>query len=498
MKRSLIRLCFAASILIALGAVLWLARPGRAAFQPPIPHPLDGRDNCLACHKDGLAGAPKVPSDHIGRTNEMCRGCHQPAAATEPSTTASSASSEAAPVTGNPTQIAHPQAQGGANSCVDCHQGQDKTKQVVADWQSSIHAERKVGCADCHGGDPNASDMAAAMSSSAGFIGKIDREKIPEVCGSCHANVDLMRQYNLPTDQYAQYNESFHGQQLATGDTKVATCFDCHGGHAVRAPNDPRSSVYRLNVPLLCGKCHADEQYMAGYNIPTNQLALYKESVHGIALLQNQDTRAPNCATCHGTHGAAPPGFSEVANVCGGCHSATQDYFLQGKHNSDDTHAPKCVTCHGRYDVQTPSEAMFTGADSRQCGSCHAPGTETSRTVKAIYQQITNANDSLQDAQTTVERARSLGMIVAEEDDLLVNARTKLITARAAQHTIDTATVEKVSNESIQLSTQAKANANNAIEQNTFRRQAMVIAIGVIVVVIGSLVLLRRELATRR
>jgi hypothetical protein len=141
---------------------------------------------------------------------------------------------------------------------------------------------------------------------------------------------------------------------------------------------------------------------------------------------------------------------------------------------------------------------MFTGTDPRQCGSCHAPGTETDRTVKAIYQQITNANDSLQDAQTTVERARSLGMIVAEEDDLLVNARTKLITARAAQHTIDTATVEKVSNESIQLSTQAKANANTAIEQNAFRRQAMVIAIGVIVVVIGSLVLLRRELAAGR
>jgi hypothetical protein len=336
------------------------------------------------------------------------------------------------------------------------------------------------------------------MSISTGFIGAIERAKIPEVCGSCHADVDLMRQYNLPTDQYAKYNESFHGQQLAKGDTKVATCFDCHDEHAVRAPNDPRASIYRLNVPLLCGKCHADEQYMAGYDIPTNQLALYKESVHGIALLQNQDTRAPNCATCHGTHGATPPGFSEVANVCGSCHSATQDYFLQGKHNSEDLRAPKCVTCHGRYDVQTPGEAMFTGTGSRECVSCHAPGTETSRTVNAIYEQITNANVSLQDAQVIVERARALGMIVAVEDDLLVNARTKLITARAAQHTIDVATVEKVSNESIQLSTQAKTNANYAIEQNAFRRQAMVIAVAVILVVIGSLVLLRRELAAGR
>ncbi|MBI2836315.1 MAG: hypothetical protein HYX85_01310 [Chloroflexi bacterium] len=45
---------------------------------PQIPHSLEGRSDCLTCHKDGLAGAPKVPADHAGRTSEMCRACHQP------------------------------------------------------------------------------------------------------------------------------------------------------------------------------------------------------------------------------------------------------------------------------------------------------------------------------------------------------------------------------------------------------------------------------------
>ncbi len=46
---------------------------------PRIPHDLEGRDNCLMCHKDGIGGAPKVPTNHVGRTSETCRSCHQPA-----------------------------------------------------------------------------------------------------------------------------------------------------------------------------------------------------------------------------------------------------------------------------------------------------------------------------------------------------------------------------------------------------------------------------------
>ncbi|MBI2854537.1 MAG: NapC/NirT family cytochrome c [Chloroflexi bacterium] len=43
---------------------------------PNIPHPLDGRSACLACHEAGLMGAPKVPQLHVGRTNDICTACH--------------------------------------------------------------------------------------------------------------------------------------------------------------------------------------------------------------------------------------------------------------------------------------------------------------------------------------------------------------------------------------------------------------------------------------
>jgi hypothetical protein len=54
------------------------ATPTPAAGPPQIPHSLQGRDNCLLCHEQGIGGAPQIPTDHAGRTNETCQACHQP------------------------------------------------------------------------------------------------------------------------------------------------------------------------------------------------------------------------------------------------------------------------------------------------------------------------------------------------------------------------------------------------------------------------------------
>jgi hypothetical protein len=45
---------------------------------PRIPHPLDGRDNCLMCHRTGIGKAPAVLASHAGRAIDQCRTCHQP------------------------------------------------------------------------------------------------------------------------------------------------------------------------------------------------------------------------------------------------------------------------------------------------------------------------------------------------------------------------------------------------------------------------------------
>lgn len=43
---------------------------------PPVPHTLEGRTICLACHETGIGEAVKIPTDHSGRGNDVCISCH--------------------------------------------------------------------------------------------------------------------------------------------------------------------------------------------------------------------------------------------------------------------------------------------------------------------------------------------------------------------------------------------------------------------------------------
>jgi hypothetical protein len=69
------------------------------ASPPSIPHPLEGRSDCLACHKATL------PATHAERPNELCALCHKPAEAAAPTPTLSQTapSGPAATTTSRPT-----------------------------------------------------------------------------------------------------------------------------------------------------------------------------------------------------------------------------------------------------------------------------------------------------------------------------------------------------------------------------------------------------------
>ncbi len=479
---------FPRRIAVVMALVMAAALPPLVALaQPPIPHSLEGREECLACHETGVAGAPQVPSSHTGRPNEVCQACHQPLVA-QPSPVPTSTP----PLV--PTPIQFPQAPG-ENFCLECHRGLGGMHEAITlAWETSIHAQRGVGCADCHGGDPGAADIGESMSLEAGFIGTPAKDEIPALCASCHANVDAMRQYDLPTDQYAKYLESIHGLRLAGGDPNVATCYDCHDGHGTLETNDPSADVYPSNVPGLCASCHADQDLMRPYGVPTNQYELYMHSVHGVALLQEQDLRAPSCATCHGTHGAAPPGFAEVANVCGSCHGATQDYYLRSQHAGGSAGAPKCVTCHGRYDVLEPTRDMFLGTEVRNCGQCHDSGSEAGQVVQALYDRLTSAAASFESAEDAIGRAARIGMITAPQRARLQEARTHLITAEAAQHATQLALVEEQTDQAISISEEVQQTAEGAIRDSVVRRQAMVVAVAAIGLVVAALYVVKRQL----
>ena len=43
---------------------------------PPQPASHTGYSSCLSCHQTGRAGAPMVPSNHAGFTDDKCSSCH--------------------------------------------------------------------------------------------------------------------------------------------------------------------------------------------------------------------------------------------------------------------------------------------------------------------------------------------------------------------------------------------------------------------------------------
>ncbi|MFH1475708.1 MAG: cytochrome c3 family protein [Chloroflexota bacterium] len=422
-----------------------------------------------------------------------------------------------------PSPIPHPR-QGESNQCLECHSVVNERQAAIATaWQEGIHAKGGATCADCHGGDPNSDSMAVSMDPAIGFIGTPSREQTVAICGSCHASPDRMRSSGLPTDQFAKYWTSVHGQRLLeASDSRVAICIDCHGSHGVKKASDPTADVYPFNVPRLCSSCHADPNLMEPYGIPTDQLEVYAKSVHGTALLDNSDIRAPSCSSCHGSHGAKPPRDTEVVDVCGKCHTATQDLYMQSRHAQLDQAAPKCWTCHGTHDVAQPSEALFFHPEppqylcttchdlesrtlrieldrfqdeaDRRCDTCHHLDSDVYAQIEAIAGALSGAKGAFDSADDRIREAAGVGMIVGDASVVLSEAKTSLIRSQAVVHTTKLTLISQTAAEAKTKAEDAEAIARLRLDESFFRRQAMIIVVALVVLIVVALALVRRRI----
>lgn len=194
-------------------------------------------------------------------------------------------------------------------------------------------------------------------------------------CAECHRGAES---YSLSADQIASF---------ARGAAARPT-FD-HGPDFLGKPS-------RLDIPRLCGECHADIDRMNPYGLRTDQLARYKTSGHGKALYERKDQRVAICIDCHGTHDVLKAGDprslthpSNVPDGCGRCHgdaALMQEYdrpagiiaeYKQSVHGrllleQGDMGAPTCSTCHGNHSAVPPGYASVGAV----CGRCHQHATE--------------------------------------------------------------------------------------------------------------------------
>lgn len=378
------------------------------------------------------------------------------------------------------------------NTCLDCHSVLTDNLGVTEEkFSQDIHAQKGLTCASCHGGDATSDDPEVSMGKKAGFKGKITRAQIPQLCGSCHSDPGYMRKYNsgLRTDQLSQYHTSIHGKRLATGDAKVAVCVDCHSVHDIRPPSDPRSTVYPVNVPNTCARCHADAERMKEYKIPTNQFEEYKKSVHHEALTVRGDLSAPTCVTCHGNHGATPPGASSVAAVCSTCHVFQAQLFEASPHKEAFASAglPGCVTCHSNHGILHPTDALIGTDDKALCGQCHTegdPGFVAANNIRDHLAQLAAAIDRSDQILSKAERS---GMEVSQARLDLVQARDTLTKARVTIHSANVERVQQDIKPGLVAAARNYEAGKEALKERNYRRFGLGLSLIAIAVVLTGL-----------
>ena len=337
-----------------------------------------------------------------------------------------------------------------------------------AAFKDSVHASAGLECVSCHKGQ------------AAGTYAAIPRGNIAATCASCHSDAAYMRKFDpqVRVDQYSQYLTSAHGRGMQKGETRVATCSDCHSAHNVVRVRDSRSPVAPLNVAGTCSQCHADPARMKAFGKQATVLADWSSSVHADALLKRGDTSAPTCNTCHGSHGATPPGITEVANVCAQCHVREAQNFAAGPKKAifDAMGQAECLVCHGNHAIKPPTHAMIGVTGDAMCATCHDASGNGAATIKKFRDGLEGLTAAMTTAEAIVGRAEHAGMLVDDARVALQEAREQFIQSRVAMHTFTDEPFTKVSATGTDAARRAERVGYGALEELQFRRRGLAVA----------------------
>ncbi|MGA2087538.1 MAG: cytochrome c3 family protein [Stellaceae bacterium] len=189
---------------------------------------------CLGCHGNpGFAGpgangqmiSLSVPADQFGHSvhgNLQCVACH---------TDITEVPHQNAPMTQAALRQQIPKLCGSCHAdALNAYLGSVHGKQVMEGGNANAAI-----CTDCHTAHAVTPPQLAAT-----------RLAIAKDCGACHAKA------------LEGYRETYHGQVFGLGYADIATCSDCHSGHAILPASDPASSVSQANLLNTCRNCHRD------------------------------------------------------------------------------------------------------------------------------------------------------------------------------------------------------------------------------------------------
>jgi predicted CXXCH cytochrome family protein len=240
-----------------------------------------------------------------------------------------------------------------------------------ATFTGSMHGNQGQKCSDCHPTITGYPHPPLTVKDARDFTLQMNA-----VCQTCH-------QKNF-TDQ----QDSIHATALAAGNRNAAVCIDCHGAHDVTAPDVPRTRIVQT-----CQKCHSTIYDQ------------YKNSVHGVALIDTANTDVPTCVDCHGVHNIGDPTTAafrvKSPELCAKCHTnsammskynistdvlntyvadfhGTTVQMFEKQSPDAPTNKAVCYDCHGVHDIRKvddPQSSVFRENLLKTCQQCHPDAT---------------------------------------------------------------------------------------------------------------------------
>lgn len=400
------------------------------------------------------------------------------------------------------------------SSCVQCHLSGEWVSDtaIASDFVArDIHYHAGLDCSDCHGGDPSLGfeegEPGLAMDPAKGYRPPPGKLGVPDFCARCHSDIEYMKKYNprLAVDQLQLYKTSTHGKSLyGKRDTKVAVCTDCHRTHGILPPSDSRSKVYHNNVPLTCKSCHSDANLMKGYRykgmqFPTDQFEEYRQSVHGLRVLEEGDKSTPACNGCHGNHGATPPQLSSVSAACGECHANNRDFFRKSPHQDPwaELDIPECEQCHGNHSVRPTTDELLGVGEASSCTECHEPDSPGYAAAAKMKADIDSLKATLALAEDLISGAENKGVEGGQARFDLGRAEDALTRVRSVIHTFDPDEVAAIVNPAIQNARQVQRTAGSALSDIRARQIGLGMSLILVLLVVFLLWKKMKEVDSR-
>jgi predicted CXXCH cytochrome family protein len=264
-------------------------------------------------------------------------------------------------------------------ACLSCHGQEDLSMKLESGEEAPLFMKRELlagsvhkalRCTDCHSGVDQVPHADRHYKNLAQF-----RASFGEACKTCHF------------ENYTKTLDSVHYGLQARGDAFAPTCVKCHGSHDIARPALPRSRISQT-----CATCH----------LPISQA--YAQSVHGKALIEQNNQDVPVCTDCHRSHDIADPKdrawLMNTPAMCGRCHAdeqrmkkyglstavlstylsdfhgTTASFGGHGKKTAAEPVVALCVDCHGIHDIGKVTGthlAAFRRNLVKTCQKCH-PG----------------------------------------------------------------------------------------------------------------------------